>query len=179
MSKNGKAQHRETNVATTKSKGTAAGVSRRALLWGLVVAGAGGAIGWNIFGAAPTASGPAVTVWKSPTCGCCGEWVSYMRRKGYAVAVHVVDDPYEIKQRLGVPDELWSCHTALIDGYVVEGHVPEMAIVKLLAERPALKGIALPGMPEGSPGMDGVPGRYRVVGFTADGRSRFFAEATG
>ncbi len=109
----------------------------------------------------------AITVWKSPTCGCCGGWVDYMRGKGYQVAVNLVADPDPIKAKLGVPEALYSCHTAKVDGYLVEGHVPEAAVAKLLAERPDLKGIALPGMPDGAPGMDGTPGIYRIVGFDA------------
>ena len=98
-----------------------------------------------------------------------------MRGKGYQVSVNFVADPDAIKAKFGVPEALYSCHTAKIDDYLVEGHVPEAAIAKLLAERPNLKGIALPGMPEGAPGMDGVPGIYRVVGFEANGRVHQFA----
>lgn len=151
-------------------------LSRRALLLGSVVAGGGGIFAWNVLGAAPPAKAGGITVWKSPTCGCCGGWVDYMRGKGYQVGVNLVADPDSIKAKLGVPEALYSCHTAKIDDYLVEGHVPEAAVAKLLAERPALKGIALPGMPEGSPGMDGTPGIYRIVGFDANGRIHRFAE---
>ena len=99
-----------------------------------------------------------------------------MRGKGYQVAVNLVADPDPIKAKLGVPEALYSCHTAKIGDYLVEGHVPEAAVAKLLAERPNIKGIALPGMPEGSPGMDGAPGIYRVVSFEANGRIHRFAE---
>lgn len=152
------------------------GISRRALLLGSVVVGGGGAFAWNVLGSAQPAKAGTITVWKSPTCGCCGGWVDYMRGKGYHVAVNLVVDPNLIKAKLGVPEPLYSCHTAKINGYLVEGHVPEAAVEKLLAERPDLKGIALPGMPEGSPGMDGTPGIYRIVGFDANGRIHRFAE---
>ncbi len=152
------------------------GLSRRALLLGSVVVGSGGVFAWNVLGSTQQAKAGAITVWKSPTCGCCGGWVDYMRGKGYQVSVNHVANPDLIKATLGVPEALYSCHTAKIDDYLVEGHVPEAAVAKLLAERPKLKGIALPGMPDGSPGMDGVPGIYRVVGFDANGRIYRFAE---
>ena len=151
-------------------------LSRRTLLLGTVVVGSSGVFAWNVFGSAPQAKAGTITVWKSPTCGCCGGWVDYMRGKGYQVGVNLVADPDPIKAKLGVPEALYSCHTAKIDDYLVEGHVPEAAVAKLLAERPALKGIALPGMPAGSPGMDGVPGIYRIVSFDANGRIQRFAE---
>ncbi|MFI5023112.1 MAG: DUF411 domain-containing protein [Alphaproteobacteria bacterium] len=99
-----------------------------------------------------------------------------MRGKGYRVAVNDVADTDAVKMRFGVPNSLQSCHTAMIEGYVVEGHVPAAAIAKLLTERPALKGIALPGMQDGAPGMDGTPTTYRVLGFAVDGRTHLFAE---
>jgi len=99
-----------------------------------------------------------------------------MRGKGYQVTVNLVADPDPIKAKLGVPEALYSCHTARIDDYLVEGHVPEAAVAKLLAERPNVKGIALPGMPDGSPGMDGVPGIYRIVAFDVNGRLHGFGE---
>lgn len=104
-------------------------------------------------------STPAVAreavVYKSPTCGCCKGWATYLQRNGYQVTVIDREDMDTIKDGLGVPDGMRSCHTAKIDGYVIEGHVPVEAIDKLLSERPKAKGIAAPGMPMGSPGMDG------------------------
>jgi hypothetical protein len=152
------------------------GLSRRALLLGSVAIGSGSVFAWNVLGSAEPAKAGTITVWKSPTCGCCGGWVEYMRGKGYKVAVNLVADPDPIKAKLGVPEALYSCHTAKVEGYLVEGHVPEAAVAKLLAERPALIGIALPGMPEGAPGMDGTPGIYRIVGFDANGRIHRFAQ---
>lgn len=96
-----------------------------------------------------------VTVYKSPSCGCCGGWVDHMRENGFSVRVQEMDDVEPVKNFLRVDDGLRSCHTAILDGYVIEGHVTLAAIRKLLAERPKVRGIALPGMPEGSPGMSG------------------------
>ncbi len=151
------------------------GISRRALLLGLTVVSSSGTFTWSALGSTQPAKADTITVWKSPTCGCCGGWVAYMRGKGYQVAVNLVADADAIKTALGVPEAVYSCHTAKIGDYLVEGHVPESAVAKLLAERPNLKGIALPGMPEGAPGMDGVPGTYRIVGFEANGQVHPFA----
>ncbi len=131
MAKNGNPAKSDT-LAAGKAR-----LSRRALLLGSVVAGGGGIFAWNVLGAAPPAKAGTITVWKSPTCGCCGGWVDYMRGKGYQVSVNLVADPDPIKAKLGVPEALYSCHTAKIDDYLVEGHVPEAAVAKLLAERPA------------------------------------------
>jgi hypothetical protein len=152
------------------------GLSRRALLLGSAVIGSGGLFAWNVLGSTQPAKAGTVTVWKSPTCSCCGGWVAYMRAKGYQVSVNEVADPDAVKASFGLPASLYSCHTAKIGDYLVEGHVPERAVAKLLAERPNLKGIALPGMPDGAPGMGGIPGRYRIVGFEANGQVRHFAE---
>jgi hypothetical protein len=103
------------------------------------------------------ADGKNVTVYKSPQCGCCGGWVEYMRGAGFSVRVKEMDDVTAIKEFLKVNEDLWSCHTAVIDNYVIEGHVTLQAIESLLSQRPAdVRGIALPGMPQGSPGMSGV-----------------------
>ena len=116
------------------------------------------------------AAKPEVTVWKSPTCGCCGGWVDHMRAAGFPVTVHDVDDVGPMKLRLGVPARLQSCHTALVDGYALEGHVPADSVQRLLRERPAAVGLAVPGMPQGSPGMEtGVKDPYDVVLFSAAG----------
>ncbi len=112
-----------------------------------------------------------VMVYRDPSCGCCGGWIDHLRQSGYAITVEESSDLDLIKRQLGVPAELWACHTASLAGYAVEGHVPAHALARLLAERPAFKGIAVPGMPTGSPGMEG--GReevYEVVGF--DGPNR-------
>jgi hypothetical protein len=121
---------------------------------------------------------PVVTVYLSPTCGCCGLWADYMEEEGFEVRRHEVPNIGEVRTRLGVPPMLGSCHTAVVGDYLVEGHVPAEDVRKLLAERPDAVGIAVPGMPIGSPGME-VPGRapqaYETYLFTADGRARVFA----
>lgn len=103
-----------------------------------------------------SADAATMTVYKSPACGCCGEWIAYMRRNGFSVRVEEVEDVWPVKSRLGVDEALWSCHTATLGNYVIEGHVTMAAIRKLLDERPDVRGIALPGMPQGSPGMSGT-----------------------
>ena len=102
------------------------------------------------------ASVKLIEVFKSPTCSCCHEWEAYLRGLGYTVKSVPTDDMAAVKAKHGIPQATWSCHTAVIDGYVVEGHVPAEAIEALLAQRPAIDGIALPAMPPGSPGMPGV-----------------------
>lgn len=111
---------------------------------------------------------PVMTVHKDPTCGCCEAWVDHVRAAGYEARVVEVAAINAVKAKLGVPPGLRSCHTAEIDGYVLEGHVPAAAIARLLAERPKVRGLAVPGMPIGSPGME-VEGRdsetYDVMAF--------------
>ena len=110
--------------------------------------------------ASATALAPAgdlvIEVYKSPTCSCCHEWEAYLRAAGYRVESIPTEDMAAVKARFGLPESTWSCHTAVIEGYAVEGHIPIAAIEDLLAVRPAIDGIALPGMPPGSPGMAGV-----------------------
>lgn len=119
---------------------------------------------------------PEVTVYKSPTCGCCTKWVEHLRANGFDVTGADVSDLTQVKDRYGVPSELAACHTAIVDGYVVEGHVPADVVQRLLKERPAVAGIAVPGMPVGSPGMEG---RYRepynVLTFDRDGKTQIYA----
>jgi hypothetical protein len=121
---------------------------------------------------------PEVTVYKSATCGCCTEWVAHLRRHGFPVKTEDVAELQPVKARHGVPAELQSCHTALVAGYVVEGHVPAGLIERLLRERPKVIGLAVPGMPAGSSGME-VPGaraeRYQVLAFDRSGKTRVFA----
>ena len=103
-----------------------------------------------------TAMDHAMHVAKSPTCGCCEAWVDLARSAGFEVTTTDMDDVTAAKSQVGVPQDLWSCHTAVVDGYVIEGHVPFDAIAKLLRDRPAITGISVPGMPMGSPGMSGA-----------------------
>ena len=113
-------------------------------------------------------------VFKDPNCGCCVGWVDHLRRQGFAVRATNTSDMTSIKKRLGVPEPLASCHTAQLGSYVIEGHVPAHAIKRLLAERPEALGLAVPGMPIGSPGMEGgIPETYDVILFGANGQSRF------
>jgi hypothetical protein len=121
---------------------------------------------------------PKVLVHRSPSCGCCGGWVEHMRRHGFEVEVNMTDDLEPIKKRLGVPLGKGSCHTAEVGGLVVEGHVPAGDIRRLLAMRDGSRGLVLPGMPLGSPGMespDGSVQRYTVEKVGADGRTTPFA----
>ncbi|MCQ8104053.1 DUF411 domain-containing protein [Methylomonas sp. SURF-2] len=119
-----------------------------------------------------------MTVYRSPTCGCCGKWITHVKQHHFAVKDIVSDDMQAIKQKFGVPAELSSCHTAIVDGYVIEGHVPAADIEKLLQTKPAVVGISAPGMPMGSPGME-MGGRrddYTVVSFDKDGKAEVFSE---
>jgi len=97
---------------------------------------------------------PVITMWKSPTCGCCKDWADHLEKNGFAVKTHTYGND-EIRKKLGMPVEFGSCHTALIDGYAIEGHVPAKEIKRLLADKPKVIGLAVPAMPVGSPGMDG------------------------
>ena len=121
---------------------------------------------------------PTVQVYKSPTCGCCASWVKHLQQHGFTTRVTETDDVATIKAQRGVPARVQSCHTAVVDGYVIEGHVPAADVQRLLKERPSVVGIAVPGMPIGSPGME-VPGqkpqKYDVVAFDKQGQTRVFA----
>lgn len=114
-----------------------------------------------------------VVVYKSPTCGCCSGWVDHMREQGYDVETVDIEDYAALaakKTEHGVPNDLGSCHTAVVDGYTVEGHVPASVVARLVKERPDIQGIAVPGMPIGSPGMEGPnPQAYDVIAFRQDG----------
>ncbi|MGR3436226.1 MAG: DUF411 domain-containing protein [Shimia sp.] len=142
-----------------------------------------GAAAFALMPAMPAlAAGPAMTVTKSPTCGCCTAWADLARQAGYAVETVDVDDVSPLKTRLGVPEALWGCHTVEVEGYVVEGHVPFPAVARLLRERPQIVGIAAPGMPMGSPGMGWDPAaRYDVIAFggTAAEGEVYFRAGTG
>lgn len=106
---------------------------------------------------------------KSPTCGCCGAWIALAREEGYDVEVTETDNVTSAKQEAGIPGALWSCHTAMIEGYVVEGHVAFEALAKFIEERPEVDGIAGPGMPAGSPGMGDEPtAQFDVIAFGGD-----------
>jgi hypothetical protein len=120
-----------------------------------------------------------VTVYKDPTCGCCAKWVDLMRREGFAATVHESRDLASIKQKYNVPPNLQSCHTAIVnDQLIVEGHVPPADVKRVLKDKAAIGGLAVPGMPIGSPGMevaDVRPQAYDVIAFTRAGKTRVFA----
>ena len=118
-----------------------------------------------------------VDVYKSPTCGCCTLWVEHMKKSGFSVEVHEVRNVMPFRQRFGVPDAMGSCHTAVVGGYAIEGHVPAADIKQLLREKPKAAGLAVPGMVQGSPGMEQGQGKdpYNTLLFSADGRSTIFA----
>lgn len=119
---------------------------------------------------------PLVEIWKSDSCGCCGEWVKHLQKSGFATKVHSVHDAAPFRRRFGIPERLGSCHTAKVGGYAIEGHVPASDIRKLLAEKPKAIGLAAPGMPAGSPGMD-VPNSppYEVLLVREDRSTTLFA----
>ncbi len=120
-----------------------------------------------------------MTVYRSPTCGCCGAWIEHVRVAGYDVTTIEIDQEELRQEKLarGVPEALASCHTAAIEGYTLEGHVPVEDIARLLSEQPAGLGLAVPGMPAGSPGMDMADRRdaFDVILFDADGDTRVFS----
>jgi len=131
------------------------------------------------FAIAAYAAGPVdtVTVYKSPTCSCCNGWVEYMRENGFGVQTVDRENLVDIKKELGLTDgRLMSCHTAVVDGYVIEGHVPADDVRRLLSERPDVVGITAPGMPQLSPGMHSVkPENYDVLTFDSEGRIGTFS----
>jgi len=141
------------------------------------------------YGMGPAASASAIpneiqgqslqaVVYKSPTCGCCEVWVKHLRDAGFGVTVRDTHNMSPVKQKLGVPARMASCHTAQIGGYFIEGHVPMADIQRLLKERPKALGLAVPGMPAGSPGMEQPSGkvdRYDVLLVTADGGTKVFS----
>lgn len=119
-----------------------------------------------------------ITVYKSPTCGCCSAWNDHMTANGFAVTVRDTENLAPVKADAGVPARLQSCHTAIVQGYVVEGHVPADLVKKMLAEKPRAAGLAVPGMPIGSPGMEQGPTKqpFDVLLFDAQGRSTVYAK---
>lgn len=165
--------------AARRDRTPSAAGGRRARRFGFFGLGAALAIaiGWTValFGPAPVEA-EEVTVYKSPWCECCGGWVEHMEASGFDVTVREVEDLDPVRAEHGVTDELMSCHTAVVDGYVVEGHVPAADVRRLLEERPDAKGLTAPGMPGGSPGMESAPKEpYAVLLFDADGDTQVFS----
>jgi hypothetical protein len=125
---------------------------------------------------APAATKPDAKVYLSPTCGCCGKWTEHLEAAGFKVTREVTTQLDTVPERQRVPEHMRSCHTAVIGKYLVEGHVPADVIKQLLKEQPAIAGIAVPGMPIGSPGMEGPnPRSYSIVAFKADGSTYEYA----
>ena len=120
---------------------------------------------------------PTVDVYKSPTCGCCGKWIDHMKKNGFKVEIHEVDNIPASRKKLGMPEKLGSCHTSKVGNYVVEGHVPAQDIQRLLKEKPKALGLAIPSMPPGVPGMD-IPNSppYETLLVQADGTTSVFAK---
>jgi hypothetical protein len=153
-------------------------ITRRAFV--AQTAGAGIAIlGVGRLAGQAAGSPTAITVYKSASCGCCTKWVDYLRASGFAPAVHDEADMDAIKDEMGVPKGVRSCHTALVDRYLVEGHVPADDIRRLLKEHPAVAGLAVPGMPKSTPGMampGDAPEPYEVLAFARDGKTTTYAK---
>jgi len=118
-----------------------------------------------------------IVVYKDPNCGCCRSWVEHLRKHGFDVVVHDTSDVSGAKRTGRVPERLVSCHTAFVNGYVVEGHVPAADIERMLQDKPRIAGLAVPGMPSGSPGMEmgGRADRYDVIAYTRDGATSVYA----
>ncbi|RQO34801.1 metal-binding protein [Herminiimonas sp. KBW02] len=145
-------------------------MQRRTVLSALALAGV-------LPGFALAKAQPVINVYKSATCGCCTEWITHLEQNGFKVNAHNVPNTAAYRTKYGVPSALGSCHTGIIDGYALEGHVPAADIKRLLAEKPKAKGLAVPGMPMGSPGMEveGQPSdAYDVLLFQADGKTRVY-----
>ncbi|HFD87000.1 MAG TPA: DUF411 domain-containing protein [Gammaproteobacteria bacterium] len=122
-----------------------------------------------------TAVAADIEVFKSPTCGCCNKWVAHLKENGFKVAVHNRKNMQQVKVAMGVPHKLESCHTAKVGDYLIEGHVPADVIARMIREKPAIKGLSVPGMPMGSPGMEGpVRDQYNVLAFQADGKTEVY-----
>lgn len=144
-------------------------ITRRAMIGTGLAAGAALALPAIAAAAKPV----KITTYRNPSCGCCGKWIDAARAAGFEVTVVPVDDIMAVKAKHNVPDQLASCHTSLVGGYVVEGHVPFDAVRRLLEQKPKLTGIAVPGMPAGAPGMEVPSGRrqdFQVMAFDAAGK---------
>jgi hypothetical protein len=150
-------------------------MNRRKLWGGAVVVGLA-VVGVLATRTAAPAQAPKIVVYKDAICGCCVHWIEHVKAAGFRVSVQNKTDLSDIKDRYGITSALRSCHTAVVEGYAVEGHVPADVIQRLLRERPPVTGIAVPGMPGGAPGMEGlVRDAYNVVTFDRSGVTRIYA----
>ena len=163
---------RKTNVGARHSRGRRwSGTRYGGIALGLLLA--------TSIGAPPAAAAtapPEVLVRKSPSCGCCAGWAAYLLKEQFKVAVENVEKMDLYKKLVGVPEKLQACHTATVAGYIIEGHVPAASIRKLLAEKPKARGIAVPGMPSGVPGMGGERKPFTVYIFGHSGKAKVYAE---
>jgi hypothetical protein len=163
----------------TERSSAARGLTRRqwvGIAFGGAIAALLGERWWRAFNPGVVADGATpITVYASPSCVCCHKWVGHLEHSGFHVTVDALSDVTPIKRRLGVPEQLWSCHTGAVGGLAIEGHVPADLIQKALAERPAIAGLAVPGMPGAAPGMDTSKEPYEVIAFTKDGKRTVFA----
>ncbi|MEO6877506.1 MAG: DUF411 domain-containing protein [Gemmatimonadaceae bacterium] len=133
--------------------------------------------GRTLFAEAPPTPPSVLTVYKDPGCDCCAKWVKYMSANGFVVNVQNVKDVDAIKRTMNVPAAMQSCHTAVVGAYIVEGHVPAELVKKVLVEKPGILGLAVPGMVDGSPGMEGArTEHYDVMAFGRDGKARLYAK---
>jgi hypothetical protein len=147
-----------------------------ASLWAVWVGGLVAVMGAVALLATQQSVAADVVVYKSPTCGCCGKWIEHMEEAGFRVDVQDRGDLSPIKAEHGVPRRLQSCHTAKVGGYLVEGHVPADLVQRMLDEKPDIRGLAVPGMPMGSPGMEGpYKDAYDVLAIGKDGRTKVYA----
>lgn len=148
---------------------------RRQLLKGPLALVAAGLLSSPLMGVAATQR-EHIMVWKTPNCGCCKEWVAHLRKNGFEVVTNDVQDTAPERQKAGIPEKFASCHTATLAGYVLEGHVPAQEIRRLLREKPKALGLAVPGMPVGSPGMEMGSSRdaFDVLLVSSSGGSRVY-----
>ena len=122
---------------------------------------------------------PVVTVHKDPDCGCCGGWIAHLATRGFQTKVVETREINRVKARLGVPFDLWACHTAEVANYLIEGHVPAAALEKFMQEKPDARGLSVPGMPSGSPGMTGDYEEYDVILFGKQDQRRVYGRYKG
>lgn len=154
-------------------------LSRRSVLQLPLICVSAAILSQPLIAAAGTAT-PIITVWKTPTCGCCKAWVAHLRKNGFDVVTNDVSDTAAVRKKFDFPEQYGSCHTAKLGEYVIEGHVPADDIRKLLREKPRARGLAVPGMPLGSPGMEGTGSfagtrhDYNVLLVLTDGKAQVF-----
>jgi hypothetical protein len=134
-------------------------------------------VAYSLNSSSQARAGEEVVIYKSPSCGCCGKWVDHMKSNGFTVKVHNQNNMNSIKRQFGIQPKHQSCHTAKVGGYVIEGHVPAVDITRLLMEKPDIKGLAAPGMPMGSPGMEGPrKDNYNVLAIDHNDSTRVYSQ---